>query len=72
MDPDPSPDVRAEMTTTFERNLEDLLVTAFGRGAVEGTWDITVPVSAAPNWTVTIEQYGSPNTASYEPELLEE
>lgn len=44
-------------TARFERELEELVVGSFARGArVEGTWEITSPLSDTPDWTITIEK----------------
>lgn len=73
MDTDPPPETRATATATFERELETLLVDAFARGAaVENTWDVTVPVSDAPDWSVTIEKRKSDDRPSYDPTCLDE
>ncbi len=61
-----------ESIAAFERDLHALVMDAFGRGvSVEGTWELAVPVSDAPDWTVTIERT-DPITLAYEPEFLEE
>lgn len=48
-----------ELTEEFNRELTDLIASAFARGAVvERTWDVTLPVTDVPNWTVTIRKTG--------------
>lgn len=65
-------DTRDDVTTEFEQQLADVVLTAFGRGGeIEGTWDVTTPVSAAPNWSVTIVKHVT-DDPSYEPEFIEE
>lgn len=62
----------ADATNTFEHELGELILTAFGRGAaVEDTWEIASAVSDAPNWRVTIEKV-PPANLTYEPTFLEE
>ncbi|PGF14226.1 hypothetical protein CP556_24785 [Natrinema sp. CBA1119] len=62
----------ADVTTAFEHDLQELILTAFGRGAdIEGTWEIASSVSDAPNWRMTIEKI-SPTESTYEPTFLEE
>ncbi|MFC4439290.1 MULTISPECIES: hypothetical protein [Natrialbaceae] len=64
---------RAELTADFERELTDLIASAFARGAtVERTWEITVPVADAPDWTVTVQRTYSDDESPYEPELIDE
>ncbi|WP_126662678.1 hypothetical protein [Haloterrigena salifodinae] len=65
----------SDVTAAFERDLEALVTTAFGRGAViDGVWDVSSPVSAAPEWTITIERRDpDPDSDSaFEPEFLED
>ena len=60
-------------TRRFERELYDLIADSFARGAViDQTWEVTTPVSGAPNWQVTIEKTYSDEEPSYEPRLLDE
>jgi hypothetical protein len=60
-------------TPPFERELEELICTAFARGtAIEGQWEITVPVSSAPDWTVIIEKRVSETDPTYEPSFLDD
>lgn len=74
------PELATQMTTDtdtetppFERELEALILAAFARGApIEGRWEIIVPVSAAPNWTVTIEKRNGEADPTYEPTFLDE
>lgn len=62
-----------EAAVAFERALEDLVLSSYADGVpVEGTWDVTVPVADAPDWTVTIERFDSEETAPYQPRFLEE
>lgn len=75
MKPDaPSPDVDdTDPTRRFERELRRLIADSFARGAaIERTWEITSPVTDAPNWSVTIEKTYSDDEPSYEPRLLDE
>lgn len=73
MDPDINTQEIDASTTSFEQALERLVLESFTDGVkVEGTWDITVPVTDAPNWTVTIEKTYSEGDAPYQPSLLEE
>ena len=68
-------ETRPDATIDFEHQLTDLILSAFARGArIEQTWEITVPVSDAPNWTVTIEKSYDDDQAEtgYEPTLLTE
>ncbi|WP_306053277.1 hypothetical protein [Natronococcus wangiae] len=64
---------KAELTADFERDLTDLIATAFARGAtVERTWKIPVPAADAPDWTVTIQRNHSDEESPYEPKFIEE
>ena len=67
------PDSNTQVTDTFEDDLSELILTAFGHGAdIEGEWTIDVPVSAAPNWMVTIEKRPDDEEPSYEPTMLDD
>ena len=47
----------AAATFQFERELESLVLSAFADGAaIEGEWDVELPVSTAPDWTVEIRK----------------
>ena len=71
MDSTDTLDERAEATAEFERNLKTLLLEAFTNGAeLEGVWEITVPIKAAPNWTIEISKTSTSKTASYDPEFI--
>lgn len=60
-------------TVNFEQSLERLVLESFAAGVpVEGSWDVTVPLGDAPNWSVTIEKSYSVEESSYQPETLEE
>ncbi|MDQ2051300.1 hypothetical protein RBH26_12500 [Natronolimnohabitans sp. A-GB9] len=62
----------AEATTEFERQLTDLIATAFAHGTpIERTWEVTVPATGAPNWTVHVSRM-EPDETAYQPTLLEE
>lgn len=63
----------ADRTAEFERELTELIATAFARGTtVERTWEITVPVTAAPNWTVEISKTYSDEESPYEPDFIDD
>ncbi|RKD87983.1 hypothetical protein ATJ93_4469 [Halopiger aswanensis] len=65
--------MKSEHTEAFERDLEELIITAFSRGAtVEGNWEIQIPVTDAPNWSVTITKHSLDEQSGYEPNLLDE
>ncbi|RQG90138.1 hypothetical protein EA462_09110 [Natrarchaeobius halalkaliphilus] len=62
-----------DATERFERDLEELITTAFARGAaVEATWMVTTPVADAPDWSITIEKEYSRTESGFEPRFLEE
>ena len=70
----PPDDIQAESVATveFEQDLQTLVLESFAKGAaVEGTWEIALPCSHVPDWTVTIRKTPCEET-SYEPVLLEE
>lgn len=47
----------ADVEPTFEAELEALVLRAFARGvAVEGAWDVTLPVEDAPNWRISVRK----------------
>ncbi|MCU4801812.1 hypothetical protein OB920_15645 [Halobacteria archaeon HArc-gm2] len=57
----------------FEQSLAQLILESFAEGVpVEDSWDITVPVGDAPDWTVTIEKTYPAEESSYQPEFLKE
>lgn len=71
MDTHEDPDEGTEATAEFERDLKTLILEAFTTGAEpEGTWEITLPVEAAPDWTVEISKTSAAKTASYDPEYI--
>ncbi|WP_137288354.1 hypothetical protein [Natronorubrum halophilum] len=73
MDSNNLPETRAEATEAFEHELEALIIDAFACGAtVADTWEITTPVSDAPNWSVTIEAKRSNDDSTFDPTFLEE
>ena len=68
-----STDQHGTEVSTFEQTLRQLLLDAYTAGhIVEGEWDITVPITDAPDWTVTIEKSYSEEDAPYQPTILEE
>lgn len=72
MDTNPSSKSAGDTMAAFEHELRELILSAYGRGTtVEDTWEITSPVSDAPNWRVTIEKV-PPAEQTYDPSLLEE
>ena len=59
-------------TAEFERELAELIATAFAHGAtVEQLWEITVP-AAAPNWRVEITKTYDDEGQAYEPEFIDD
>ncbi|WP_255168263.1 hypothetical protein [Natrononativus amylolyticus] len=61
-----------EASTEFQRELTDLIATAFARGTpIETTWEITVPIADAPNWTVEITKSYSDEEPAYDPEFID-
>ncbi|ELY50177.1 hypothetical protein [Natronolimnohabitans innermongolicus] len=59
-------------TDLFEKDLSELIAAAFGHGVVvEGAWQVTVPVSGTPTWTVTIKREDPTGETGYTPEFLE-
>ncbi|WP_232687499.1 hypothetical protein [Halobacterium zhouii] len=73
MDSNPDIPETGDKVAAFARTLEQLVLNSFTDGVpLEGTWDITVPVADAPNWTVTIAKSYSEEATSYQPDLLEE
>jgi hypothetical protein len=71
---DPTDNIKAagEATAAFENDLETLILEAFAAGAaIEGTWEITLSVTDAPNWTVEIAKNRT-DGRTYDPEFLEE
>lgn len=58
-------------TVEFERNLKTLILDAFINGAsLEDTWEITVPIEAAPDWTIEISKTGTAKATNYDPEYI--
>ncbi|WP_227380428.1 hypothetical protein [Haladaptatus halobius] len=59
-------------TAAFENDLKALILGAFADGAaIEGTWEITLPVTDAPNWMIEIAKIRT-GDSSYDPEFIEE
>lgn len=57
----------------FQRILEQFLLNAYTDGhTVEGEWNVTVPITDAPNWMVTVTKSYSEEDSSYQPAILEE
>jgi len=66
------PSTPVDPSTEFEYQLEELVLSAYGRGAtVETTLEFDGPVSDAPGWRVTIEKV-PPVERTYDPTLLDE
>lgn len=64
---------KTDATQQFEHDLRELIMTSFADGAqLEDTWTITVPVTDAPNWRVTIEKTYTDEDPAYEPRFLKE
>lgn len=73
MDSDTNTQERGDATVAFERALERVVLESFTKGVrVAGTWNITVPVTDAPDWTITIKKSYSREAPAYDPSLLEE
>lgn len=63
----------SKATVDFEQSLTQLILESYAAGVpVEDSWDITVPVGDAPNWTVTVEKTYSAEGSSYQPDFLKE
>ena len=57
-------------TARFERDLESLVLEAFASGAaIEGTWEIELPVESAPDWTVEVSKT---RASAYTPPFVDE
>ena len=62
---------RTEATTNFERDLETLILESFTHGAeLTGKWEITLPIEAAPDWTIEISKTNAAESASYDPDYI--
>ncbi|MFC4440477.1 MULTISPECIES: hypothetical protein [Natrialbaceae] len=62
-----------EAITDFERELTDLIASAFARGIpLEQTWEIVLPVADAPNWTIEIQKTYSSDESPYDPEFIDD
>ncbi|QLG29193.1 hypothetical protein HUG10_17385 [Halorarum halophilum] len=71
MDSQDGPDEGTDVTTEFQHELKSLILDAFTNGAeLEGTWEVTVPVEAAPDWTIEISKTSAAETASYDPDYI--
>ncbi len=56
-DTDGEPVEAGDSGRTFENELEDLVLRAFGDGEeIEGVWDIEYEPDEIPDWTVTIDR----------------
>jgi hypothetical protein len=72
MDSQPT-DGRAKRNIPFEQSLEQFLLDAYTHGQdINGEWQVTVPISDVPDWTVTITKSYSEEDSSYQPTHLEE
>lgn len=72
MNPTDNLEEASAATTAFEKDLKALVLEAFADGAaIEGTWEITLPINDAPNWVVEIAKVRTDET-SYDPEFIEE
>ena len=73
MDPNTTAEELGDTIVAFEQALEQLVIESYAEGVpVEGTWNITVPVTDAPNWAIDIKKVYTEESSSYEPSLLEE
>lgn len=71
MDSYDGPHEGTDVTAEFQRDLKTLILDAFANGAeLEGTWEITVSVEAAPDWTIEISKSSAAKTADYDPEYI--
>ncbi|WP_227357137.1 hypothetical protein [Haladaptatus salinisoli] len=72
MDPTDNLKEVSAATVAFENDLKALILGAFADGAaIEGTWEITLPVNDAPNWTVEIAKVRT-DVPTYDSEFIEE
>ncbi len=72
MNPPPT-DRRDTGVFSFEQSLKELLLNAYSQGhTIEGEWQFTVPLTDAPDWTVSITKSYSEEDSSYQPTILEE
>jgi hypothetical protein len=68
MDPTDNLEEASAAPTAFEKDLKALVLEAFAdEAAIEGTWEITLPINDAPNWVVEIAKVQTDET-SYDPE----
>lgn len=73
MDSDTTNQQLSEIIAAFKRDLERLVLDSYAKGIpVEGAWEITIPVTDAPDWTVTIEKTYSEEPSPYQPGILKE